>query len=88
MNGYVAVDVVNHPWPDAMGDPTASAMIFCRWLMGHFGPFVYPGNLARAEQHNWAWEPARTSPDGHGGFIRVRTSYVFGGDKRPGPALL
>jgi len=78
VNGYVRVDVVNQPWPDAMGDPKSDATIFAAWSMGHFGPFAFPGSLARAQQHAWAWEPGRSVPEGHRGFVRVRASYVFG----------
>jgi hypothetical protein len=78
INGYVAVDVVNQSWPDHMGDPKSDPMTFGAWSMGHFGPFVFPGGLARASQHAWAWESARTVSAGHRGFIRIRTSYAFG----------
>lgn len=81
VNGYAAVDVVNQPWPDAMGDPKSDSMTFAAWSMGHFGPFAFPGSLARARQHAWAWELGRSVPEGHCGFIRIRTSYVFGGNK-------
>lgn len=78
VNGYVAVDVVNQPWPDSMGDPQSDSMTFAAWSMGHFGPFAFPGSLARARQHPWAWQPAQTIAEGHRGFIRLRISYVFG----------
>jgi hypothetical protein len=78
VNGYVAVDVVNEPWPDTMGDVKSDSMTFAAWSMGHFGPLTFPGGLARARQHSWSWPPGRTVPEGHRGFIRLRTSYVFG----------
>lgn len=81
VNGYIAVDVVNQPWPDSMGNPKTDAMIFAAWTMGHFGPFAFPNSLARARQHAWAWQPAQTISEGHSGFIRLRTSYVFGANK-------
>lgn len=81
VNGYVAIDLVNQPWPDSMGDPQSDSMIFAAWSMGHFGPFAFPGSLARAQQHAWAWPPAETISEGHRGFIRLRTSYVFGAIK-------
>ena len=81
VNGYVVVDVVNHPWPDSMGDPKSDSMTFAAWSTGHFGPFAFPGSLARARQHAWAWQPAQTISEGHRGFIRIRTSYVFGAKK-------
>ncbi len=84
VNGYAAVDVVNQTWPDTMGDPKADTDTFAAWSMGHFGPLAYPGSLARARQHAWAWEQGRTAPERHRGFIRIRTSYVFGsGDDAP-----
>jgi hypothetical protein len=84
VNGYAAVDVVDRPWPDAMGDPASGPTTFAAWSMGHFGPFAYPGGLARAEQHGWAWPPAKGIADGHQGFIRLRISYVFGaGEGKP-----
>jgi hypothetical protein len=66
-NGYVAVDVVNQPWPDAMGDPKTDAVTFGAWTFGHFGPFTYPGGLARAQQHAFAWEGVCTVCEGHRG---------------------
>ncbi|MBX7104705.1 MAG: DUF4261 domain-containing protein [Gemmataceae bacterium] len=81
VNGYVAVDVVNEPWPDSMGDPKSDSITFAAWSMGHFGPLAFPGSLARARQHAWAWQPAQSIPEGHRGFIRLRTSYVFGANK-------
>lgn len=81
VNGYVAVDVVNQPWPDSMGDPKSDSTTFAAWSMGHFGPFAFPGSLARARQHAWAWQRAQTISEGHRGFIRLRTSYVFGATK-------
>jgi hypothetical protein len=61
VNGSVTIDVVNHPWPDAMGDPKADPMTFGAWGMGHFGPFAYPGGLQRAMEQSWGWEAARLS---------------------------
>lgn len=78
VNGYVAVDIVNQTWPDSMGDPKTDSATFAAWSMGNFGPFAFPGSLARAQQHAWAWKSARTISDGHRGVIRVRTSYIFG----------
>jgi hypothetical protein len=78
VNGCIAVDVVNRPWPDDMGDPKSDSVVFGAWSMGHFGPHTYPGGLTRAGQQNWGWEPGRTVAEKHRGFIRVRSSYVFG----------
>lgn len=78
VNGYGAVDVVEQVWPDSMGDPKAEPMTFGAWSLGQFGPLTYPGGLARAGQHGWAWAPAAKIAEGHRGFVRVRTSYGFG----------
>lgn len=86
VNGYAAIDVCDEPWPDAMGDPRADSATFAAWGMGHFGPFAFPGGLARASRHAWAWQPARTIAERHRGFIRIRMSYVFGA-KQDSPVL-
>ena len=78
VNGYAAIDLVDQPWPDAMGDPKSDPMTFAGWSMGHFGPFAFPGGLARARQHAWGWQPASPIAEGHRGFVRIRISYIFG----------
>jgi hypothetical protein len=80
VNGYVAVDVVNHPWPDGMGDPKENPEIFGAWSMSGFGPATFPGGLQRAMQQSWIWPEGKTLPMQHQGFIRVRSSYAFGAD--------
>jgi len=77
VNGFAAVDLVERPWPDEMGDPKADAKTFGAWGAGHFGPLAFPGGLARAGEHSWAWEAGRAIGAVHRGFIRLRTSYVF-----------
>jgi len=81
VNGYVVVDIVERSWPDGMGNPHRDTMVFGAWGMGGFGPFTYPGGLQRAAQQCWAWEPGKTIADHHTGFIRIRSSYVFGSDE-------
>ncbi|HEX4145613.1 MAG TPA: DUF4261 domain-containing protein [Pirellulales bacterium] len=78
VNGYASVDVVNQPWPDGMGDPKSDPNTFAAWSMGFFGPLAFPGSLARAKEHAWSWQAARTVSDRHQGFVRVRLSYAFG----------
>src|SRR5262245_14888107 len=51
VNGYAAIDVVNHSWPDTMGGPKSDPATFGAWGTGQFGPFTFPGGLARAGQH-------------------------------------
>jgi hypothetical protein len=90
VNGYVAVDMLNVPWPDDMGDPKAGdgddgmgrVMLFAAWSMGFLGPHTFPGNLARARQTAPAYEQsaAAEAAGRHPGVIRVRSSYAFGAD--------
>jgi len=78
VNGYVAVDVVDQAWPDAMGDPQTDAVTFGAWSMGQFGPFTFPSGLARATQHAWNSPQCKALAASHRGYIRLRMSYVFG----------
>lgn len=80
VNGYVAVDVVNHPWPDGMGDPQQESLIFGAWSMSCFGPVTFPGGLQRAMQQSWVWPEGKDAPNQHQGFLRIRSSYAFGAD--------
>jgi hypothetical protein len=79
-NGLVCVDTVDRPWPDGMGDPKAEPTLFGAWSMGNFGPFAFPQGLERAAQHSWQWPEGKTIPRRHKAFVRIRASYVFGGD--------
>ncbi|MHB1556633.1 MAG: DUF4261 domain-containing protein [Isosphaeraceae bacterium] len=84
VNGYAAVDVVDHAWPDAMGDAKANVMEFGAWSMGFFGPLAYPDGLTRARQHAWGWPAGQDVAERHRGFIRIRLRYAFGaGDDAP-----
>ena len=78
VNGFVSIDIVDQVWPDRMGDTKNESLLFGAWSMGHFGPFAFPGNLERAIQHCHAWKQARQVAVQHQGFIRIRSSYVFG----------
>jgi hypothetical protein len=51
-----------------------------RLVDGALWPLAFPGALERARQHSWAWRPARDAGRDHRGFLRLRTSYVFGGN--------
>jgi Domain of unknown function (DUF4261) len=81
VNGLAAVDVVNRPWPDDMGDPTTNATLFGAWSMGWFGPFTFPNNLQRAVQQAWRWPEAQETVPQHSSFVRIRMSYIFGAGK-------
>lgn len=76
VNGTISIDVVNHPWPDTMGDPKSAPTTFGAWSMGFFGPFAYPGGFARAVQHRW--DAGRSIAPTHQGMIRLRISYAGG----------
>lgn len=79
VNGFIAVDVVDRPWPDDMGHPQKAPELFAAWSMGHFGPFAFPGSLERACQQSWQLSGR---PDEqvarHRAFVRLRLSYGFG----------
>ncbi|MBC8035871.1 MAG: DUF4261 domain-containing protein [Rhizobiales bacterium] len=79
VNGYVSLDTVPHSWPDHMGSPKEEPMLFATWTMGHFGPFAYPQGLQRATEQAWHWPDAKTVVPAHRAFLRLRSSYVFGG---------
>jgi hypothetical protein len=78
VNGFVTIDTVGQRWPDHMGDPKKESMIFGAWSMGNFGPYAFPGGLARAGQQCWSWEPGKTIAERHQAFVRIRLSYAFG----------
>jgi len=61
-----------------MGDPKTESTLFGAWGMGHFGPYAFPGSLERAKQHCHSWKDGAQAAAQHQGFIRIRTSYVFG----------
>src|SRR5262245_50971893 len=78
VNGYVAIDLQSEPWPDRADDPADAPAQFAAWTMGSYGPFAFPGCLARAAEQSWTWREARTLPAQHRAFARVRASYAFG----------
>lgn len=83
-SGKVVVDIVEHPWPDSMGNPETDSeeqqKIFAAWGMGNFGPGTFPGSLQRASEQSWVWEEGRTIGVTPVAFIRIRSSYVLGQD--------
>jgi hypothetical protein len=78
VKGELAIDVLDEPWPDTMGDPENAADLFAAWSMGSFGPLVYPGNLERAAQQSVSLDDAPALVGKHKGFVRLRTTYVIG----------
>lgn len=82
-NGYIMVDSVDAPWPDAMGDPEAQDALFDAWRLGHFGPFAYPDGMARAAQQSWWWPEAPAVAAHHRAFLRVRSTYTVGDEHAP-----
>ena len=79
VNGGVIVDLVDRPWPDHMGDTKDEVGLFGAWTMGWFGPFTYPGNLARAQAMSFAWDDATKVSSKHQAFVRIKSSYSMGG---------
>jgi hypothetical protein len=86
-NGYLAVDLIDRPWPDAMSSDDPSQMLFGAWGMGHFGPFTFPHALQRSIDQSWAWEGGKTEAAKHQALIRLRMSYVFGVEEQSAPVL-
>lgn len=83
-SGKIVVDVVEHPWPDEMGDPNSESeterKIHDAFGLGNFGPLNSPGSLKRASEQSWVWEEGRDVGDQVKAFVRVRSSYVLGQD--------
>jgi hypothetical protein len=78
--GYARIDLIDRPWPDDLcqNDPDSTAS---GWeLIGAFGPAAFPGCLARAARQHWKWPESATIPARHQAFVRVRLSYMSGGD--------
>jgi hypothetical protein len=80
VNGHVLVDIVDHHWPDQMGDPNTEPELFGAWHLGQFGPETYSGGLKRACEHSWTWPDGHLVPLQHQAFIRIRSSYNFGAE--------
>jgi hypothetical protein len=78
VNGLWAVDVVDRPWPDDMGHPQESPMLFASWTMGHFGPYAFPNGLERACGQSRLSPGAPAAAKRHTAFVRLRSSYIFG----------
>jgi hypothetical protein len=83
VNGYLSVDVVDHRWPDGMGDTNTDVEVLVAWQMGYFDPGTWPGSPERACRHSLAWPDGRSAPLQHQAFIRIRSSYVFGKPDNP-----
>ena len=77
LDGVVSVDIVEEPWPDAMGHPEEKPQLFGAWTLGALGPFSFPGVLERATQQAREWDAASAAKT-HGAFVRVRSSYALG----------
>src|SRR5262245_21029159 len=76
VNGYVLVDLIEQPWPDEMGDSERAAELFAAWSMGWFGPFVFPGNLERAQAMCFRWPEGKSIAAAHRAFVRIKSSYL------------
>ena len=81
VNGYVVVDLFARAWPDDFGDEARDPVLFGGWTLGFFGPFAYPGGLARAVAHAYAFPGAAAAVAAHRACVRVRASYVLGAAK-------
>lgn len=85
--GKVVVDIVEHPWPDKMGDPESPADVVAGWELGSFGPHTDTDSLDRAKEQAWVWEEGRSLGDEAVAFLRVRSSYVLGEDDDDMPVI-
>ena len=87
--GVAAVDVVQVPWPDAMGDPEdptdGQMALFAAWAGGQFGPGAFPDNLASAVDQAWHWPDAAAVVGKHRAFLRVLTTYAVGSEADDAP---
>lgn len=75
VNGVILVDVVDRPWPDSMGGMNEDPALFAAWGTGQFGPFCFPGSLARACQYCFQWREGASQAAAHKAFIRIRVTY-------------
>jgi hypothetical protein len=89
VNGKVIVELIDAPWPDGMGNPTAAApdkFLFGAWSMGFMTPGAWPGMLEIAKFTADALgdkDAAQAAgPRGHVGFARVLLSYALGADDK------
>lgn len=80
INGLLSIDIVDRKWPDHMGSMKSEQEqeLFGAWATSHFGPITYPGALERAANNH---DEGADLVSKHRAFIRLRISYVFGGDK-------
>ncbi|MBC8104291.1 MAG: hypothetical protein H7Z41_17080 [Cytophagales bacterium] len=76
-NGYVLVDIVDRPWPDALGESEEPEIVGA-WNAGHFGPLSESGGLRRAATQSWKWKSGRRAPALHVAFLRIRLTYQLG----------
>lgn len=76
-NGFILLDIVNHVWPDEMGDPDTDSQLFSAWSLGQFGSLCYPGALRRASEQSWTWEAAKETAYQHKAFVRLRSCYLL-----------
>lgn len=79
-NGWMIVDVVRAPWPDAMGHPKDDPQLFGAWSLGAFGRYAFPGNFTRACEQAWGVRETAESAATHVAFVRLRTTYVMGAE--------
>lgn len=67
------VDIVDGPWPDAMGsDEAEPGLISNAHMLGAYGPCVHPGALERAATIGGLTEVKTAAREQHHAFIRIR----------------
>jgi hypothetical protein len=68
------IDTMNCSWPDQIPDSDKDPVLFLSWHAGIFGPFVYPGCLARALQECRTWPGAKKATKDHSALLRLRAT--------------
>ncbi|MES2464881.1 MAG: hypothetical protein V4671_30315, partial [Armatimonadota bacterium] len=77
-NGYLLVDTIERPWPDALGDSEDDLDVPPAWAAGHFGPLSFGGCLNQAALQSWKWKAGRRIQEKHVAFLRIRLTYLLG----------
>ncbi|MCC9643041.1 DUF4261 domain-containing protein [Rhodopirellula sp. JC740] len=83
--GHLAIDLVDHPWPDDMEFDNADSPVRQAWSSGSFGPITFPNSLQRALEQLWVWDDGKTEVPTHTHFLRIRSSYVLKSDQDDAP---
>jgi Domain of unknown function (DUF4261) len=76
VGGQLAVDILDEPWPDRLGEGASDPDLYSAWKQGAFGPATFPEALERAKLQSWAAPSALEAVEKHRACIRIRTTYA------------